>query len=166
LGLAVLAAGVWGAIRGYEVWRRRDKARRKQAAPGPTEPGSTGTPKTDSWPGSDTPLAQLRVVEGPQREGEVIPISERGVVIGRGEGTLEGTGATPLRLPDDEQHRVGRKHAEIVLDPTTGDRTFILRDLESTNGTFVNGEKITERVLQPGDEIDIGHRYRLRFEEV
>ncbi len=33
---------------------------------------------------------------------------------------------------------------------------FVLRDLGSTNGTFVNGERIQEHRLQPGDRIQIG----------
>ena len=36
------------------------------------------------------------------------------------------------------------------------DGRYLLRDLGSLNGSFVNGERITERVLNPGDEITIG----------
>jgi VWFA-related protein len=159
LGLVALVVGAWG---GYAIWRRRGKRPPVQE---PTEPVSTGTPKTDSWPPSNTPLAHLRVVKGPQREGEVIPLTERGVVLGRGEKTLsQGTDAVPCRLLGDGA--VGRQQAVIeLLDPTAGDQTFILRDLGSTNDTLVNGKKITEWTLQPGDEITMGG-YRLRFEEV
>ncbi len=54
-----------------------------------------------------------------------------------------------LRLSSGD---ASRRHAEIV--PVTGG--FVLRDLGSTNGTFVNGERISERQLQPGDRIRIG----------
>jgi hypothetical protein len=46
-----------------------------------------------------------------------------------------------------------RQHAEITRQ---GDQV-IVRDLGSTNGTFVNGERITgPRLLQPGDQVRIG----------
>jgi hypothetical protein len=45
-----------------------------------------------------------------------------------------------------------RRHAEIAAE---GGR-FLLRDLGSTNGTWVNGERAGERVLESGDRIDIG----------
>lgn len=54
-----------------------------------------------------------------------------------------------LRLPSTD---ASRRHAEIVTD---GDG-FLLRDLGSTNGTFVNGERVEERSLRPGDRIQIG----------
>jgi pSer/pThr/pTyr-binding forkhead associated (FHA) protein len=54
-----------------------------------------------------------------------------------------------LRLPSAD---ASRRHAEIVGTP----EGFLLRDLRSTNGTFVNGERVEERVLRPGDCIEIG----------
>jgi len=54
-----------------------------------------------------------------------------------------------LRLPTGD---ASRRHAEIV--PVTGG--YVLRDLASTNGTFVNGERVRERQLRPGDRIRIG----------
>jgi len=47
----------------------------------------------------------------------------------------------------------------------TTDRTgqYAIVDLNSSNGTFVNGEKITKRILKNGDEIAIG-TVRLIFE--
>lgn len=54
-----------------------------------------------------------------------------------------------LRLPSAD---ASRRHAEIVA----GRDGFVVRDLRSTNGTFVNGERIQERTLKPGDRIQIG----------
>jgi len=54
-----------------------------------------------------------------------------------------------LRLSDTD---ASRRHAEIL--PVTGG--FVVRDLDSTNGTFVNGERVSERQLRPGDRIEIG----------
>ena len=59
------------------------------------------------------------------------------------------------RFPDDS---MSSSHAEIVCD---GPR-FILRDLNSTNGTLVNGNPVTEIELQPGDVIEIG-QLRMEF---
>ncbi len=47
---------------------------------------------------------------------------------------------------------VSSHHAEIVL---RGDE-ILIRDLDSTNGTFINGEKITESVLKPGQILRFG----------
>lgn len=56
---------------------------------------------------------------------------------------------------------VSRNHASISR--TEGE--FVLEDLQSGNGTFVNGEKIVTHVLQPGDSFVIG-KYSLLFETV
>jgi hypothetical protein len=51
-----------------------------------------------------------------------------------------------------EDSRVSRYHAELRLERGR----VRLRDLRSTNGTFVNGEKIKESVLRPGDVVSLG----------
>ena len=51
-----------------------------------------------------------------------------------------------------------RRHAGIQIQ----DMRFELADFGSTNGTFVNGAKITKQFLRDGDEIRIGEN-RLRF---
>lgn len=47
---------------------------------------------------------------------------------------------------------VSREHAEIAQE----EGRFLLRDRTSRYGTFVNGEQITERILQHGDRIRLG----------
>jgi len=64
------------------------------------------------------------------------------VVLGR-------SSSCELRLHDVD---TSRQHAEIVCDAKGG----VLRDLSSTNGTFVNGERIDSHRLVPGDRIQIG----------
>jgi pSer/pThr/pTyr-binding forkhead associated (FHA) protein len=54
-----------------------------------------------------------------------------------------------LRIPLME---ISRRHCQ--LDCHGG--LFVLRDLGSSNGTFVNGERIEESQLKPGDHIQIG----------
>jgi diguanylate cyclase (GGDEF)-like protein len=51
-----------------------------------------------------------------------------------------------------DQESVSRNHAKII---NTG-KTLIVRDLGSTNGTYVNDELIDEYVLRDGDFIKIG----------
>jgi sigma-B regulation protein RsbU (phosphoserine phosphatase) len=58
---------------------------------------------------------------------------------------------TDLRLPGAD---ISRLHAEIALDPDSG--VCVIRDRESRFGTFVNGERIAERRLAPGDQIRFG----------
>ena len=48
--------------------------------------------------------------------------------------------------------KVSRQHAQIQQQGSE----YILVDLNSSNGTFVNGERIEEHVLSNGDEIEIG----------
>jgi len=49
--------------------------------------------------------------------------------------------------------QVSRRHAAVRF--SAGE--YRVRDLGSTNGTFVNGERVEgERALRPGDEIDVG----------
>jgi pSer/pThr/pTyr-binding forkhead associated (FHA) protein len=47
---------------------------------------------------------------------------------------------------------VSSHHAEILLRGND----IVVRDLGSTNGTFINGEKITEAVLKPGQTLRFG----------
>ena len=54
-----------------------------------------------------------------------------------------------LRIPLGE---VSRKHCRIVRD---GD-SLKLEDLGSSNGTFLNGQRVQEAVLSPGDTIQVG----------
>jgi len=47
---------------------------------------------------------------------------------------------------------VSSHHAEILLRGSD----VVVKDLDSTNGTFINGEKITEAVLKPGQILRLG----------
>ena len=55
--------------------------------------------------------------------------------------------------------KVSGLHCEIRLD----DRGYRLRDLDSTNGTFVGGIRINDVYIQPGAQIAVGST-RLKFE--
>ncbi|MFL2993737.1 MAG: FhaA domain-containing protein [Acidimicrobiales bacterium] len=74
--------------------------------------------------------------------GERLIITEQKLSIGR---DTEST----MQVVDVE---VSRNHAEIRLLNTS----FVLIDLQSTNGTFVNGQRVQEHTLQNFDQIKIG----------
>jgi DNA-binding SARP family transcriptional activator len=81
-------------------------------------------------------------------DGQVVLLVSGRALVGRDPSAL-------VRLVDS---RVSRRHAEIEVD---GGR-FVLRDLGSTNGTAVNGERVTEQELRHDDLVSIGG-VELRF---
>lgn len=92
--------------------------------------------------GQGRPAATLVVRQGPQA-GMSFPLAGNQIVIGREEGM-------DIALQDPES---SRRHA---LVSWRGGQ-FVIEDLGSTNGTFVNGVQITApQVLNPGDSIGIG----------
>lgn len=93
--------------------------------------------------------AELKVVGGKQH-GSLIPLQTRKFLVGREQDCQ-------LR-PSSES--VSRHHCVFTVD----DFSVRLRDLGSTNGTFVNGQRVQGQViLQPCDRILIG---KLEFEIV
>lgn len=87
-------------------------------------------------------LWSLRFISGKYQGGEFPLRANREIVIGR-------SSELDMVLVED---MVSRKHAKIVTD----DQTVTIQDLGSTNGTFVNGEKIRTCDLKDGDRILIG----------
>jgi hypothetical protein len=77
-----------------------------------------------------------------QRDGPPVSLGQDPVLIGRDP-------QNDLVLDD---RRVSRKHAEVRLRLGR----YTLYDLQSTNGTYVNGRRVAERVLDDGDKISIG----------
>lgn len=79
-----------------------------------------------------------------------IPLQSEQLTIGRSAGN-------DLVLADPE---VSRRHIRIVRRADG----FAVEDTGSTNGTFVNGQRITHlTLLQDGDTIDLGDTVRLRY---
>ncbi len=56
-----------------------------------------------------------------------------------------------LRIPTRD---VSRRHCEIVPGEKRGE--VMVRDLGSSNGTYVNGKRVSETVLHPGDRLSVG----------
>ncbi|RPI91251.1 MAG: FHA domain-containing protein [Planctomycetaceae bacterium] len=92
---------------------------------------------------------ELKVLEGRQA-GKTIPLHVRQFLIGREQDCH-------LRPNSD---LISRHHCVFTID----DASIRLRDLGSTNGTFVNGERIQGQVvLRSGDRVSVG---KLAFEVV
>lgn len=87
-------------------------------------------------------LPRLRVRSGP-RAGSALQLRYPSTSFGRAP-------ETDYRFADDDQ--MSRVHCLIVCE----NNRFLLRDNNSTNGTYVNGNAINEIDLRPGDVILIG----------
>ncbi|HYQ17688.1 MAG TPA: DUF4388 domain-containing protein [Polyangiaceae bacterium] len=91
---------------------------------------------------NNEPRFALRFISGKYQGGEY-PLAEgQEIVIGR---------SSELDMVLVEE-MVSRKHARIALT----DGTISIEDLGSTNGTFVNGEKVQQGTLREGDRVLIG----------
>jgi DNA-binding response OmpR family regulator len=90
------------------------------------------------------------VVQGGDEKGREIPLADKSVTIGR--------------LADNDvvivDRLASRRHA--VLERQHGQ--YAIRDQESRNGTFVNGQRLSEpHVLRDGDEIQIGLEFKALY---
>ncbi|MES1205778.1 MAG: DUF4388 domain-containing protein [Pseudomonadota bacterium] len=90
----------------------------------------------------EQPLWALRFISGKYQGGEFPLRPHREIIIGR-------SSDLDMVLVED---MVSRKHAKISTD----DHVVTIQDLGSTNGTFVNGEKVRKAELKDGDRILIG----------
>ena len=84
---------------------------------------------------------ELVVISG-RYKGHRIPLNKDTLRIGRDR-------VCEIALDDEAASRV---HSEIVRERDT----FLLRDLRSTNGTFLNGARVTESQLHSGDRVGVG----------
>ena len=92
--------------------------------------------------GQESAQWALRFISGKYQGGEFPLRPNREIIIGR-------SSDLDMVLVED---MVSRKHAKI----TTDDHVVTIQDLGSTNGTFVNGEKVRKADLKDGDRILIG----------
>lgn len=88
----------------------------------------------------DRPRAPRASIE--QRDGPAVRLGPDPVLIGR----------DPQNDVVLDDRRVSRKHAEVRLRLGR----YTLYDLQSTNGTYVNGRRVAEKVLEDKDKISIG----------
>jgi signal transduction histidine kinase len=86
-------------------------------------------------------MATLFVLQG-RDKGKRFDLREASSTLGRDH-------SNPIQVSDSE---VSRRHAEIRKD----DEGYVLVDLASSNGSFVNAQQVTERRLANGDRVQIG----------
>lgn len=102
-------------------------------------PGPPRVPAGEPEPGG----LVLEAIRG-EAAGATITVA-RDLLIGR-----EAVGAGQLAADQE----ISRRHARIWCEPAQG---WMIEDLGSTNGSFVNGEPVTEpRALTEQDRIDVG----------
>jgi pSer/pThr/pTyr-binding forkhead associated (FHA) protein len=94
--------------------------------------------------------AMLVVVSGAGREGERIPLDADLLTVGRNPDSH-------LFLDDVT---VSRHHARVIRDAAG----FLIEDLNSLNGTYVNRRRVERHHLSDGDELQIG-KFKLSFLE-
>ncbi|MDO9379858.1 MAG: DUF3662 and FHA domain-containing protein [Nocardioidaceae bacterium] len=102
-----------------------------------------------------TPVAGQRMTDTAVHRAPVVlevngvrhPLSPPGVVLGRGS-------EAELRINDPG---VSRRHAQIRVEVTSRDVSVRVVDLGSTNGTVVDGQRVTEAELRDGSQILLGN---------
>jgi len=82
------------------------------------------------------------------KSAEPIPSSSCNFQVGN---NSIGRGADNAVCINDE--KISTKHADLTITP---EGQYILTDLGSSNGTFVNGQRITQCGLNGGDQIMMG----------
>jgi pSer/pThr/pTyr-binding forkhead associated (FHA) protein len=128
-------------------------------------PDTTGPVKTE-----DTTAALEVGVFDPEHEVTDLPdlAAGTGMLV-----VVRGPNAGSRYLLDREETSVGRHaDADIFLDDVTVSRRhvtlrqtehgIVLQDNGSLNGSYVNGDRVEERGLATGDEVQIG-RFKLMF---
>ncbi len=124
--------------------RRKSPARpAKRAAPAAPDDATRFQPATGGATPS-RPTAVLRVARCPDQS-----LVGRAFAVGTEDVTLGRDGSCTIALPDSD---VSRQHARIVR---TGN-SHVLVDMESTNGTRLNGKAVSEATLRDGDAVSLG----------
>lgn len=120
--------------------------------------GDQMDPDPANEPVFNEPAAETMVeLDATQVQSDLIPIT-----LNIDNGSLSGSffsvssGQRIGRAPDNDivlsAKTVSSYHAEIFIK----DNLFFIRDLDSTNGTKINGERIAESVLELGSSLRIG----------
>lgn len=102
------------------------------------------------------------VREGDIQPGEVMLVVRQGPEIGT-RYSLEGDQVSVGRVPDNDiqldDFTVSRQHAVFVQQGGA----WLVRDLGSLNGTYVNNQRVDESVVEHGDALQIGRFHLVAF---
>ncbi len=135
------------------VFRVRPATSRRSIAPSTQAPPRSGTPPQGT--GSLQAPAPPRPASTPTQrpwlnvDGERYPLIGPLTVIGRDD-------VADIILDDPG---ISRRHCELRVTNDGPHLVTSIRDLGSTNGTYVNGERITSRRLDDGDQITVGRTH-------
>jgi len=114
------------------------------------EPTPLGAATLNVGPTPATPMS-AGVPAFVAEDGRRFDLGEGSFIVGR-------DASADMSLPNENS--ISRKHAQI----TRSGNSIVVKDLGSTNGTFVNGLKLNgETTLRPGDTVQFG-AVRFRFE--
>lgn len=99
----------------------------------------------------------LTVVQGSDADfGKSYNFTQHSIRIGR-----DRTNTIPV-----DDRKVSKHHCEISVIKTGELEQIIVKDLDSTNGTYINGESIGQWILQTGDKVSIGATvFRVNFND-
>ena len=144
------------------------------ASPGPDERPARPSLPTDTTVSlgalgttDATDYAEARLTDVDEAAVAALPVGSALLVVQRGPNAgarflLDAERTTAGRRPDSDifldDVTVSRKHAEFIRRG----EGFVVRDVGSLNGTYVQRDRIDEAVLRAGDEVQIG-KYRMMF---
>ncbi len=125
---------------------------------------STPAPTQEPWYITLTVDPSLGTAESPPAPSQAaitLPLMPGTYLVGR---TSEGRGIFP-EVPLDFDSAVSHRHALLILQKNG---TLNLRDVGSSNGTYINGVEVkpmVDTVLQNGDEFTLGHWTRVQVSQ-
>jgi hypothetical protein len=61
---------------------------------------------------------------------------------------------------------ISRQHARITTELYPDKQVFEIQDIQSQNGTYVNGERISRKSLTPSDRITLGTKTQLSWDQI
>ncbi len=138
--------------------------------------GEHEAPDPQRWAGGETTISfgdavpeSESVALSPEQHAAVaaLPATSALLLIQRGPSSgarflLDADRTSAGRSPDADifldDVTVSRKHVEFVREGGG----FVVRDVGSLNGTYVNRARIEQATLRPGDEVQIG-KFRMTF---
>jgi pSer/pThr/pTyr-binding forkhead associated (FHA) protein len=88
-------------------------------------------------------MALLKILNG-DSTGVTYTVGSTALMVGRAEGN-------DLQIPDGS---VSSRHCEMWVDSVGN---LLVKDLGSTNGTFINGQRVTEAFVTPGQKVRLGN---------
>ncbi|MBN2340540.1 MAG: FHA domain-containing protein [Deltaproteobacteria bacterium] len=106
--------------------------------------GKQVDPRVDKTVGKVTPYARLVMVEGPHL-GQELALEEELYIVGRGD-------RANMYIDDPS---ISRAHARLE----GADDHWVVSDLDSSNGLYINGNKRDDYLLRAGDIVEFGNTH-------